>query len=172
VKTDGVDLKVQQRWGIPRGELSADVQATYILHFKESQTPDGALISYRNTPHNPTALRLRSVFRWENPWLSVSPAVNLQSSYTDNISIQNRPVGAWTTWDLVVAYKARRLDDLIHGNTTLSLRGLNIFNQQPPFLNNNVSLVGFDPENADLLGRRVSLRLEHEWPVKASRGRE
>jgi len=170
VKTDGVDFKMLRRWGIPGGELSANVQATYVLHFEETQAPGGAFVSYRNTPHNPTALRLRSVFRWENPWFSVSPAMNLQSSYTDTISIPNRPVGAWTTWDLVVAYKASRLDDLIHGNTTISLRGLNIFNKQPPFLNNNVSFVGFDPENADLLGRRVSLRFEHEWP--ASRGQE
>jgi len=163
VKTDGFDLKILQRWDIPNGELSANLQATYVLHFKETQAPGDDFISYRNTPHYPTALRLRSVFRWENPWWSVSPALNLQSSYKDTISIPNQPVGAWTTWDLVVAYKASQLDQLIGGNTTVSLRGLNVFNKQPPFLNNNVSFVGFDPENADLLGRRVSLRLEHEW---------
>jgi iron complex outermembrane recepter protein len=163
VKTDGVDFKILQRWDTSAGELSANLQATYVLHFKQTQAPGDDFISYRNTPHYPTALRLRSVFRWENQWLSVSPALNLQSSYTDTTSIPNRPVGAWTTWDLVVAYKASQLDDLIGGNTTVSLRGLNVFNKQPPFLNNNVSFVGFDPENADLLGRRVSLRLEHEW---------
>jgi len=163
VKTDGVDFKILRRWETPVGEVSANLQATYVLHFKQTQAPGDDFVSYRNTPHYPTALRLRSVFRWENQWLSVSPALNLQSSYTDTISVPNRPVGAWTTWDLVVAYKASQLDDLIGGNTTVSLRGLNVFNKQPPFLNNNVSFVGFDPENADLLGRRVSLRLEHEW---------
>lgn len=163
VKTDGVDLKLLRRWDTAAGEWSANLQATYILRFCETQAPGTDFISYRNTPHNPPALRLRSVFRWENQWLSVSPALNLQGSYTDTSSSPDRPVGAWTTWDLVVAYKPYSLDELIGGNTTVSLRGLNVFNKQPPFLNNNVSFVGFDPENADLLGRRISLRLEHEW---------
>jgi len=39
----------------------------------------------------------------------------------------------------------------------------NVFNKQPPFLNNDVGAVAYDPENADLLGRRVSLNLRHEW---------
>jgi outer membrane receptor protein involved in Fe transport len=67
------------------------------------------------------------------------------------------------TWDLVVGYKASSLDELIGGTTTISLRGLNVLNRQPPFLNNSLSFTGYDPENGDLLGRRVSLRLEHEW---------
>lgn len=163
VKTDGFDLKGLYRWGAPNGELSLNLQATYILHFKETLAPGDDFISFRNTPHNPTALRLRGVFRWENQRVSVSPAVNLQGSYTDTISNPNRPVGSWTTWDLVVGYKASSLDELIGGATTISLRGLNVFNRQPPFLNNSLSFTGYDPENGDLLGRRVSLRLEHEW---------
>jgi outer membrane receptor protein involved in Fe transport len=143
--------------------MSVNLQATYILHFKETQAPGAGFISYRNTAHNPTAVRLRSVFRWENQHVSVSPAVNLQGSYMDTDSLPNRPVGAWTTWDLVVGYKLEALDAVIPGTTTVSLRGLNIFNKQPPFLNNGISFSGYDPENADLLGRRISLRLEHEW---------
>jgi outer membrane receptor protein involved in Fe transport len=163
VKTDGFDFKGLYRWGTPNGEASLNFQATYILHFKETLAPGDDFISFRNTPHNPTALRLRGVFRWENQRVSVSPAVNLQGSYTDTISNPNRPVGSWMTWDLVVGYKARSLDELIGGTTTISLRGLNVFNRQPPFLNNNLSFTGYDAENGDLLGRRVSLRLEHEW---------
>jgi len=55
------------------------------------------------------------------------------------------------------------LGNVIGGDTTISLRGFNVFNKQPPFLNNDVGAVGYDPENADLLGRRVSLKIEHEW---------
>jgi len=163
VKTDGIDLKALFRHETPVGEMSVNLQATYILHFKETQAPGAGFISYRNTAHNPTAVRLRSVFRWENQHVSVSPAVNLQGSYMDTDSLPNRPVGAWTTWDLVVGYKLEALDAVIPGTTTVSLRGLNIFNKQPPFLNNGISFSGYDPENADLLGRRISLRLEHEW---------
>jgi hypothetical protein len=40
----------------------------------------------------------------------------------------------------------------------------NVFNEQPPFLNNGVSFVGYDPESADLLGRRVSSKMVSRAP--------
>ena len=55
------------------------------------------------------------------------------------------------------------MDALVGDRTTIHLRGANVFNKQPPFLNNDVGAVAYDPENADLLGRRVSLNLRHEW---------
>jgi outer membrane receptor protein involved in Fe transport len=163
VKTDGFDLKSLYGLDTPIGRFSMNLQATYVLHFGEAVTPGGALINYRNTPHNPTAMRLRGVFGWRNQHFSVSPAFNLQGSYEDNVSTLNRPVGAWATWDLVLGYKLDPLDKVIGGDSTISLRGFNVFNQQPPFLNNAVGAVGYDPENADLLGRRVSLKIEHQW---------
>jgi len=78
----------------------------------------------------------------------------------DTFSEPNRTVNPWATWDLVVGYNLRILQP---GQLGVSLRGLNIFNQQPPFLNNNVSTIGYDPENGDLLGRRVSLAVEYRW---------
>jgi iron complex outermembrane receptor protein len=163
LKTDGFDFTGRYDRETPVGGLGVNLQATYILHFKEAETPDGPLISYRNTPHNPTALRLRGLFKWENRGFSVSPAINLQGSYTDTDSLPSRPVNSWTTWDLVLGYKVRPLDHVTGGETTLSLRGFNVFNKQPPFLNNSVSYIGYDPENADLLGRRVSFAIEHKW---------
>jgi len=163
VKTDGFDFKGLIRQETPTGEVSANLQATYILHFDESQAPGADFTPLRDTPHYPVALRLRSVLRWENQRLSVSPAINYKSGYTDNISTPNRPVSSWTTWDLVVGYKAQIPDESRHGYTTVTLRGFNVFNKQPPFLNNSQNFIGYDLENADLLGRRVSLRFEHEW---------
>jgi len=163
VKTDGFDFKGLYRQESPIGEMSFNLQGTYILHFKETQAPGAAFISFRNTPHNPMALRLRGVFRWENQRVSVAPAINFQGKYTDTVSVPNRPVSSWTTWDLVLAYKAAFLDDTLGGNTTVTLRAFNVFNQQPPFLNNSQNFVAYDLENADLLGRRISLRIEHAW---------
>jgi iron complex outermembrane receptor protein len=162
VKTDGFDFQGLYRRETGWGDFSAHVDANYVLHFM-TQIPGSDFISSRNTAHNPTALRFRTVFRWEDRLISVSPAVNFTGSYTDTDSVPSRPVGAWTTWDLVVGYKAGPLDAIIGGRSTVSLRGFNVFNKQPPFLNNSYSFLGYDPENADLLGRRVSLRLEHEW---------
>jgi iron complex outermembrane receptor protein len=161
--TDGFDITSRYGRDTPIGALGVNLTASYVLHYKEAATSGGSLIGDRNTPHNPTALRLRSLFNWENRGFSISPAINFQSSYTDTASLPNRPVSAWMTWDLVLAYKARPLDLLWGGETIASLRGYNVFNKQPPFLNNGISSIGYDPENADLLGRRVSLAIEHRW---------
>jgi outer membrane receptor protein involved in Fe transport len=163
VKTDGFDLKALYGFDARGGQLSLNLQATYVLHFEEALTPRSEFINFRNTPHNPTALRLRAGLGWENQLFFVSPAINLQGSYTDNISVPNRPVGAWMTWDLVMGYKLGALPKVPKSDTMISLRGLNIFNRQPPFLNNNIGYIGYDPENADLLGRRLSLKIELEW---------
>jgi outer membrane receptor protein involved in Fe transport len=163
LRTDGIDFNGRYGRDTPAGTFGVNLTATYILHYKEAETPGGALVEYRNTPHNPTALRLRSLFNWEKRGFSISPALNFQGSYVDTGSIQNRPVGAWMTWDLVLGYKTRPLELLRGGETTLSLRGYNVFNKQPPFLNNGLYGIGYDPENGDLLGRRVSLAIEHKW---------
>jgi iron complex outermembrane receptor protein len=163
VKTDGIDLNALVGRETRIGDLSANLQATYILHYEATQAPGNDFLTYRNTAHNPIAVRLRGVFRWENQHMSVSAAVNLQGSYRDTDSSPARPVGAWMTWDFVVGYKLDSLDKMISGTNTLSLRTLNIFNRQPPFLNNSISFSGYDPENGNLLGRRISMRLQHEW---------
>lgn len=162
-KTDGFDLEALLSRETRFGDLSAHLDATYILHFKETQAPGDDFLNFRNTAHNPTAVRFRGVFRWENRYMSVAPAINLQGSYVDTDAMPQRRVGAWMTWDLVVGYKADSLDDRIGGSSTISLRGSNIFNRLPPFQNNSLSFSGYDPENGDLRGRQISLRFEHEW---------
>jgi iron complex outermembrane recepter protein len=163
LRTDGFDVNGRYGRETPLGTFGVNLTATYILHYKEEETPDGALVDYRNTPHNPTALRLRGLFNWERRGFSLSPAMNFQSSYTDTGNIPTRPVGSWMTWDIVLGYRPRPLEFLRGGETKLSLRGFNVFNKQPPFLNNSVSTIGYDPENGNLLGRRVSVAIEHKW---------
>ena len=163
VKTDGIDLQALFRRATMIGDLSAFLEATYILHFKATTAPGTDFANFRNTAHNPMAIRLRGVFRWEGRHFSISPAVNLDGSYTDTDSVPSRPVGAWMTWDMVLGYKADTVGEAIGGRSTISLRALNVFNRQPPFVNNNLTLSGYDPENGDLLGRRILLRLDHEW---------
>lgn len=161
--TDGIDFTGRYGRDTTHGGIGVNLTATYVLHFKEAETPGGALVEYRNTPHNPMALRLRGLFNWEYRGFSVSPAVNFQSSYTDTGSVPTRPVDSWTTYDLVLGYKPKPFKHWWGGETTVSLRGYNLFNKQPPFLNNSLTTVGYDPENADLLGRRVSLAIQHKW---------
>ncbi|MFL6604474.1 MAG: TonB-dependent receptor domain-containing protein [Steroidobacteraceae bacterium] len=163
LEADGLDLSARYGRDTAFGVLGINIAATYFLHYREAQTPGDPLVEYRNTDHNPPALRLRGLFNWEHRGYSVSPAINFQSGYTDVDSLPQRPVSSWMTWDLVLGYKLRPFDSAVGGETTVSLRGQNVFNKQPPFLNNSLSSVGYDPENGDLLGRRVSFAVQHRW---------
>ena len=163
LEADGVDLSARYGRDTSFGVVGLNVAATYFLHYREAQTPGSPLIEYRNTDHNPPALRLRGLFNWGHHGFSVSPAINFQSGYMDVDSFPNRPVSSWMTWDLVLGYELRPFDSAPGGETKVSLRGQNVFNKQPPFLNNSLSAVGYDPENGDLLGRRVSIAIQHRW---------
>jgi outer membrane receptor protein involved in Fe transport len=48
------------------------------------------------------------------------------------------------------------------GNMQIALNAQNLFNVSAPFLNNPLG-EGYDPENADLLGRIVSLEIRKRW---------
>jgi iron complex outermembrane receptor protein len=159
LKTDGIDASTQYAWKSGPSRFSADLDATYMLHYRDAPAPGAALIEERNSPHNPTALRVRGMMRWESRGLSISPAINVQSAYEDPgfpPLTPARHVRSWITWDGVIAYE-------LPSALKVSLRGLNVFNQQPPFLNNVVSSIGYDQENGDLLGRRVSVSFEKRW---------
>ncbi|MFL6605210.1 MAG: TonB-dependent receptor domain-containing protein [Steroidobacteraceae bacterium] len=163
LEVDGLDLSGRYGRDTFFGVVDGNIAATYFLHYREAQMPAGPLVEYRNTDHNPPALRLRGLFSWERHGLWVSPAINFQSGYVDIDNLPQRPVSSWMTWDVVTGYRASSFDSALGGETMVSLRGQNVFNKQPPFLRNGLSGVGYDPENGDLLGRRVSVALQHRW---------
>ena len=39
----------------------------------------------------------------------------------------------------------------------------NVFNIDPPFLNNQITYIGYDQENANPYGRQLSLELRKTW---------
>ena len=45
----------------------------------------------------------------------------------------------------------------------LELSAVNLFNHNPPFLNNVYENIGYDEENGDLAGRNVGLAVRLRW---------
>ena len=73
-----------------------------------------------------------------------------------------RTVDSWTTVDLNLSYSFDALENPALRGTQVFLTSQNLFNKDAPFYNNPGG-VGYDPDNADVLGRRVSLFLRKEW---------
>jgi iron complex outermembrane receptor protein len=163
LRTDGLDFASRYALGTGMGEFTADLDGTYVLRYRQSETPSGQLDELRGTPHNPPGLRVRSSLGWARRGFSVRPTVNFQSAYHDPFSNPELPVSAWTTWDLVLQYAVPSFVSGLDNDVLVTLAGQNVFNSQPPFVNNRVAGIGYDPENGNLLGRRVSIALEYHW---------
>ncbi len=136
---------------------------TYLLHYREQATPSTALLELRNTPHNPLNLYLSSTATFQRRQFWLSATANYQGAYQDIDSPSPRRVASWTTIDGAVGWRLRWFGDDATSQTEISLSGQNLFNRNPPALNNVAAAIGYDQENGDLLGRRVSLMLRQRW---------
>src|SRR5690606_26853811 len=87
-------------------------------------------------------------------------SVNFADNYTDNVSTPNRKIDSYRTWDFHLARDWR--DEGSNRGAVLSLSIQNIFDEDPPFVN-NVTGYGYDPSNHSPLGRVVSLQLRQRW---------
>jgi outer membrane receptor protein involved in Fe transport len=160
LKTNGVDITTRYQLGTPLGLFKYGLDSTYVLRYAQADTPTTPINDVRNTPHNPPGLKLRSSIEWDLRGLWLATFMNYQGGYHDPSS--DRDVSSWTTIDATLGYTLKDGDSNSRGETRFSLRGLNIFNVNPPLLLDSIGL-GYDHENADLLGRRVSISIQRRW---------
>ncbi len=150
----GLDFDLSQRFAGFGGEFTASLSGSYLFTFEQAFSESGPTIDLVDTANNPIDLRLRATLGWRRENLSGAMAINHADDYRD--SANNRSVDAWTSADFSFAY----LFDTADVEARLNVR--NLFNQDPPFLNNPIG-VGYDPENADPVGRFVSFALTKTW---------
>ena len=158
----GVDLAAQYELEQGPNMWKFGLNATYVFQYLEQQTPSTAPQELVSTDHNPINLRFRASLTWTRRDFWAAAYVNFQNGYEDIDSLPNRSIGSWATVDSTVGYNlrwgGRQSEDL----TRLTLSARNLFNHQPPFVNNQYG-IGYDQENASLLGREVTLRLTQRW---------
>jgi iron complex outermembrane recepter protein len=162
LKTSGIDLLGKYRFASALGRFELGLNGTYLLQYSQANTPGSPFVSLLNTQNYPINLRLRQFTSWTLRGVSVSGFVNYQNSYRDVLSVPVRPISAWTTLDLQVAYQTGRDSSSWLGNLQLAISAQNVFDRYPPFLNNPLG-VGYDQENADLYGRIVSVDVVKRW---------
>ena len=134
--------------------------ATDLLEYSRANLPGSALQSLLNTENQPIDLRLRGSASWEYRAFGVVGFVNYTDSYRQFITDSTRTIPSWTTLDLRLTVQLG--DSRGQGSTQLALNVENLFNREPPFVNNGIG-VGYDQENGDLLGRLVSFTLKYRW---------
>ena len=162
MRTSGVDLLAQYMRYLSGSTLAFRLDGTYILSFSEAQTPSLPLLERVSTQNYPIDLRLRGSLDWQRGPLRVGAFVNYYDDYRDIASTPQRHVSSWTTLDLNFSYEIARHSGGPLSGMTFSLSGENVFDRKPPFLNNSVG-IGYDEENAELIGRFLSLSVRKAW---------
>ncbi|MEJ0038611.1 MAG: TonB-dependent receptor [Gammaproteobacteria bacterium] len=155
--TSGMDLigryQVESRFG----SFTFGLNGTYILDFSEAKAANLPLVNRVSTQNYPVDLKMRASARWRYRALDFTAYSNFLNRYEDVGSSPARRVSSLTTFDLHAAYTLRAT------NTTIALGVDNVFDEDPPFLNNAGASIGYDQENGDLIGRMVSATVRKVW---------
>lgn len=158
----GIDLRATYDIEGSIGQFSIGLEANYIFDFAEAQFASSPLLDLVDTATNPIDLRLRSSVSWHSRGFGATAFVNYADSYTDPVSRPNRKINSWTTLDLQLSYDTKDRAGAWLDDFSVALNVQNLFDEDPPFLDNPAG-VGYDQENADLVGRLVSLQVRKSW---------
>ncbi|HEY4214155.1 MAG TPA: TonB-dependent receptor [Steroidobacteraceae bacterium] len=150
VATRGVDVDTEYVTTTDFGKVKAGLLATYLFSFDRQDTAAGPDVGLLNTPHEPLNLRFRASLSWSLRQLSSSLFLNYSNHYRNTLSRPEQDVASWATVDLQIAVTTA--DEGPFRGVQIAFNAQNLFNRNPPFVNNPVG-VGYDQENADLLGR-------------------
>lgn len=164
VATRGVDMVARyERASKQFGRFSFSLNGTYIFSFAEAKAANQPLVDRVSTETYPVDLKMRGSARWEYSGFDIGTYVNFLNHYRDTASDPQRHVASWTTVDLHAAYTFSSANGGWLGDTAIALGAENVFDKEPPFLNNSVMGIGYDQENGDLTGRTVSFSVRKKW---------
>ena len=161
-RTEGIDVDVRYDIDTGLGAFRASLNANYIIDFTRQAFPTAPAVETFNRPFNPVDLRMRGELGWMHNGWRVSSFVNYTDSYPDVTAGGEARVDAWTTMDLNIGYSfSGRASVSALNNTRLALSVLNLFDQDPPAVQNDANGPGFAPAsydsaNAEPLGRFIS----------------
>jgi iron complex outermembrane receptor protein len=166
VTTRGVDAALDYFFDSANGKWSLGVNGTYTFDQKQQITPTAPVFDFVDTVGNPIQLRLVGHVSWSLKGWIVQTTVNRAGSYRDPGSVPARRVDSWTTVDINVGYRVEGGQGW-RAHTQFNLGINNALDQRPPFVNqfnlDYSGTFGYDPANATLLGREVSLQVVKRW---------
>jgi iron complex outermembrane receptor protein len=160
LEVSGEDLSAH--YGLTAGadRYALDVSASHLDQYSQQVTPLATAVSFLDLPGNPTSLRGRGSLSWTRGAFAAAGTLNYVSSYH---AFTGARIDAWKTFDLELTWTSPAAGGPLKGLTAL-VSARNLFNQNPPFYNGPLPLgIGYDPANADPLGRFVSLQLTKRW---------
>jgi outer membrane receptor protein involved in Fe transport len=158
--TEGIDIALGYRTRLASGNLNLRAAATILNTYEVTVIEGVAPQDLRNTEFNPNGLRMRASANWQSDRWTLSAFLNYVGSYSGGPVQAPYRIPSWTTLDLGLGYRIPRQTSGFLAGTSFQFSIRNALNQDPPFVNVGF---GFDPANANALGRAASLTLRKEW---------
>jgi outer membrane receptor protein involved in Fe transport len=154
----GLDLQVEYSFSHGPDHFDLAANATYLADYDRQLTPTATRVDLVSTAGQPVDLRARFSGAWSRGPFGVDLALNYVDSYA---ATPTATIDAWKTVDLQATWTAPEQTGTLKG-LTLALSMQNLFDQDPPFYDNPTG-VGYDPANADPIGRFVAATLTKRW---------
>lgn len=169
-EVDGFDLRVDYTTEIPAGVLNFGVNATKMISFDDRIFASAAPITRIDTVLFPADLKARGYVGFGKDRWNARLNVNYVDQYDNPFSATNPTIDDWSTVDLLFSYEFPSHDDDLSDGVRLGLTVKNAFDEDPPFLPvgtssdfSIINAVGFDPANANPLGRFISVQVSKSW---------
>lgn len=157
VTVRGVDLEAAYARPLAGGDLTLSASATRLLDYKQRVTPASPDLERSGVAGFPADLQARLAADWSRGGAAFGVSLN----HTGDLrTAAGGRVDDLTTVDARVRLTGR--DDSAFEGVSLTLNVRNLFAAGPPFYDNRDGYA-FDPANADVVGRVVSLELARRW---------
>jgi outer membrane receptor protein involved in Fe transport len=175
VSSSGVDLSTEYNFAVGPGRMFFGINGTYVLNRDTQITDNGAEIDTAGTIYNPPDWRARGLVSYQVGGFGANMFVNHTDSYIDNRILTGIPgprkVDSLTTLDVRFAYDfSSQFSSGLLSGFAVALAAQNVLDEDPPALAvtprtaTGASFdLGFDPINADPLGRLISLEFTKSW---------
>jgi len=160
---DGLDFQLNYNLDTNAGHFQLGLNATKILNQTLQPVAGAQTQDVLGTYYYPVSLRGRGQLGWSHGRVGANLFLNYVGSYTNTLPLTGQPqskVPAWTTFDLGLSYAIPRGRSLLDG-VRFSVNIQNLADRDPPLVltqaGNNYG--AYDPSNANIFGRTVSLQL-------------
>ncbi|WP_413462247.1 TonB-dependent receptor [Brevundimonas phoenicis] len=156
VRVRGLDFQARQDWAFKDARVAIDLSTSWLLDYQSQTTPTAPIEQVAGLVGYPPNLRARIGATWSREDLQIGLSWNHASDSRDR---RERRLDAWNTFDATAGWtptlRGRPLFKVL-------LAVQNLLDEDPPFYDAATGL-GFDPGQANLLGRVVSLQLIRRW---------
>ncbi len=159
---DGLDFDARYGFNVAESRIGFTLAGQHIFNGTRRVVATSPRAQAINLSFLPVDFKFRTGPTFTRAGWSAAAFVNYTGGYTDLSNTADPDVEPWKTVDVNLRYDlARSAPGLLHG-TSFALGIQNLFDADPPFVVTNFG-IGFDPVNANPLGRFVSLTVTKQW---------